>query len=280
MSIIKEDITFGRIAVLNNIISEQQLEEAVISQKQTDTLRPLGIILMEKGYITKDQLKTILEVQKKRMPKPATTPQERREDIVFAYLAVSRKYIDLETAYQCFQKQIDFVRKGLLFRISELLVNHRYLSVKVAEAILNIQEQRTVECPQCKIRYNTIGLGAQAEFSCKKCLGSLAVPADQRDDGEGRALEKFRQAMEEMAGRAKTEKRKIGDNSEKSKGSGFTEGVGDTKQEEDYEDDEGENVDGASGEDVEKSETEQDGEGGEDVEEKAEKFRERGGESG
>lgn len=251
MTIIKEDITFGRIAVLNNMITQEQLEEVLAIQRKGDTLRPLGIILLERGYITKQQLHTILEVQKKRMPKPATNPQEKREDVTFAYLAVSNGYIDLETIHNCFQLQTELVRKGLLFRISELLVNHHYMAIAEVEKILDILEQRTLECPECKTRYNTIGMTCRSEFDCKKCGTILAVPQGLIRENEVEELEQFCQAMEQFAEQTQVEIEieattdeelcpQSPDNCESTQISPFAEGAGETKEEGEEGDDDGE----------------------------------------
>ena len=100
MSIIKEDILFGRIAVLNKIITQEQFEEALLIQKKGKYLRPIGMILLEKKYITEKDLKAILETQK-RLPKPAINPQEKRDDIAFAYLAVKNNLLNLEPICAC-----------------------------------------------------------------------------------------------------------------------------------------------------------------------------------
>lgn len=199
MSIIKEDMIFGRIAVLNNIISQEHLDEALAIQKTSDPPRLLSMILLEKGYISKLQLKTILETQKKRLPKPAVTIQERREDIAFAYLTVKHKYVDVETIFACLQQQSELVKKGLLFRLSELLINQGKLTVQAAEAVLALQDNRIVECPRCNTRYNTVGMQPHAEFACKKCDIVMRVPSQTDDENEAEAIEQFRQAIESIA---------------------------------------------------------------------------------
>lgn len=70
MSLHKEDSLFGRIAVLNNIITQEQLTEALEIQKSKQEFSPIGLILLKKNYITRDHLKAILETQKKRLPNP------------------------------------------------------------------------------------------------------------------------------------------------------------------------------------------------------------------
>lgn len=198
MNILKEDIIFGRIAVLNNIISKEQLEESLAIQKQSDTPRLLGSILLEKGYITKSQLKAILDTQKRKLPRPAVTAQEKREDIIFGYLAVKHEFASIESIYECFQLQNELARKGLLFRLSELMVHEKRLSLSKAEEIIQTQEKYVIECTSCKTRYNILGLPATSNLTCKKCNIIVPIPTEiaEINGKDEKAVEKFYQNIE------------------------------------------------------------------------------------
>lgn len=189
---------FGRIAVLNNMISQEQLDEVLSIQKKAKVLRPLGLILLEKGYITKLQLKAILGTQKK-LPKPLSTDHERREDMTFAYLSFKHNFIDVESIYKCIETQGELSKKGLLFRLNELFVNQNYLSLEKAQQVLDIQNQRVIECPECNTRYNTIGLQEESEFCCKKCNHALSIPEELLEANETESIEKFRIELEKIA---------------------------------------------------------------------------------
>ena len=206
MGIIKEDLIFGRIAVLNNIISEEQFQEACEHQKRLEIPKPLGLILLNKGYINRLQFKAILDAQKKKLPRPAITLQERREDIAFAYFTVKHNYLDVETIYECLQIQSELVKKGLLFRLSELLINQGYLSVSETDTIVQLQNSHIVECPECKTRYNTVGLGGNSQFPCKKCPATVTIPPDLGSEEDVVEIEQFRLALEATADRKRLEK--------------------------------------------------------------------------
>lgn len=203
MSIIKEDIIFGRIAVLNHFISEEQYKEAIATQQSSSKLRPLGMILLEKEYITQEQLKAILELQKKKMPRPAINREERQEDIIFAYLAVAHHYVTVQVVYECLQLQNKLVKKGLYFRLSELLINMHYISVQDVEKIIEIQNQRIIECPQCRIRYNTAGFKGSSQLSCKRCNYSFQIPTAS---DECESVGNFYTALENLAIQRKTDR--------------------------------------------------------------------------
>lgn len=59
MAIIKKRL--GDLLVENGIISEEQLQEALIDQRKTK--RKLGDLLISQGYITEQQLIEVLEFQ-------------------------------------------------------------------------------------------------------------------------------------------------------------------------------------------------------------------------
>ena len=198
MGLIKEDLIFGRIAVLNNIISREQLDEAISIQQKREIFSPLSMILLEKGYISREHLRAILEAQKKKLPKPAITTQEKREDMVFAYLTAKKDYTDEKAIYECLMIQNKLAKKGLLFRVSEVLVNQRYLNLAQAEEVLEEQERRIIPCPGCSTQYNTIGMQS-ATFVCRKCGFTLAIPEEFVASDESEEIENFRISLESIA---------------------------------------------------------------------------------
>ncbi|NUM33188.1 MAG: hypothetical protein HUU50_01455 [Candidatus Brocadiae bacterium] len=168
MALIKEDSLFGRIALLNNFITKEQLEEALETQRTREHFCPVALILMEKGYISRGQFRDILETQKRKLPKPAINPQERKDDMIFGYLGFKNHYLDQEAIYQCLCLQSQMAKKGLLFRLSELLINKGHLSINHAEKILEEQDRLVISCQGCELQYNILGLQVN-EFPCKRC---------------------------------------------------------------------------------------------------------------
>lgn len=63
---IMKETLFGRILLAHSLITDTQLAEALDIQRETYPPRPLGEILLEKGYITKEELERCLSIQKRR----------------------------------------------------------------------------------------------------------------------------------------------------------------------------------------------------------------------
>ena len=178
LSLVKEDSLFGKIALHNNFISQEQLEECLERQHEADTPKLLGMIMLERGYISREQLRLILEYQKKNLQRPATDPDEQKEDIAFGFLAVKLSYTTLDRVYECVREQARMARLGLYFRLGEIFVNRQYLTADQVGDILARQNKTILECPGCASRYNVIGYQPGREVKCTKCGAALEAPSD------------------------------------------------------------------------------------------------------
>ncbi len=178
LSLVKEDSLFGRIALHNNFINQTQLDECLRLQGEGPRPKLLGMIMLEKGYITREQLRLILEYQKKNLQHPATDPDEQKEDIAFGFIAVKQKLTTLDRVYECVREQARLARLGLYFRLGEIFVNKGYLSPENVSDILRRQNKTILECPGCASRYNVIGYEPGREVRCTKCGTPLAKPTD------------------------------------------------------------------------------------------------------
>ncbi len=203
----KEDILFGRISVLNKIISEEQLIEAEQRQKKKAPPFTLGYILWKTKRINKSQWKAILQVMKRKLPRPVKSIEERKEDMAFAYLSVQSDYLSVEEVVKGLQYQAQISKKGLLFRLPEILVNEKYLYIYEVEDILSFQEQKILDCPLCNTRYNTVGLNAGSSIKCSRCQTAISIPEGicQKDEAQG--VVKFRKRVEHLAQKYQKERK-------------------------------------------------------------------------
>ena len=195
----KEDVLFGRIAVLNEIITEEQLNEVQSLQNQTSPFRSIGRILLEKGYMNRAQVRAILQAQKRRLPRPVKSPEERKEDMAFAYLVVKHQYLNVEDVVKILKLQAEISKKGLLFRLWEILYTHGYLCLSEIREINEIQDRKILSCPGCDVRYNTVGLRPGVSFNCSKCGSKVTITANICSENEAEELMKFREDVESLA---------------------------------------------------------------------------------
>ncbi|MEX2666562.1 hypothetical protein [Candidatus Uabimicrobium amorphum] len=193
----KEDLLFGRIALLNNIINQEQLDAALNLQKKSKPMRSVSYILRQKGQIKRSQVKAILQAQKKNLPRPVKSPEERKEDMAFGYIAFRHDYLTINDLVKCLKLQGDVAKRGLLFRLSEILYNDEYLTYEQIEEVVQLQQDKILPCSQCQTPYNIVGLPAKARFPCRKCQKIIEVPESLASEDESELLEKYKSDIEE-----------------------------------------------------------------------------------
>ncbi|MHC4600390.1 MAG: hypothetical protein ACYS47_15440 [Planctomycetota bacterium] len=176
--LLKEDMLFGKIALRQNMITQEQLDECLKEQEASEEPKLIGVILMEKGFITKEQLREVLEYQKQHQQRPATDPEEQKSDIAFGFIAVKKKYTTLNRVYECVREQARAAKLGLFFRLGEIFVNKGYLTVEQVQDILRDQNKTILECEGCATRYNVIGYEETKTIKCTKCGRRLSPPGD------------------------------------------------------------------------------------------------------
>ncbi len=185
---IQEELLFGRIAVKKGFITEEQLKECIEIQKRSAEPQLLGIILRDKGYINREQLREIVEYQKKHMRRPATDPEEQKSDIAFGFIAVKLKYTTLDRVYECVREQTKAAKLGLYFRLGEVFVKKGYLTSEQVKDILAQQNRTILECVGCGTRFNVIGYTPDRAVKCTKCGRRLEAPSDPHSIAVDKAI--------------------------------------------------------------------------------------------
>ncbi|MEK7486473.1 MAG: tetratricopeptide repeat protein [Planctomycetota bacterium] len=173
--ILKEESLFGEIACRNRFVTREQLQECVSLQKSEGKGRLLGTIMVEKGCITREDLRTILEIQKRHMETPVKGPQEKKADINFGVLLVKLNYLTENQVFGGIKKQAFYARKGLFFRLGEILVNEGVLKLDQVAQILAYQKKQVLECPSCG-KQSSANIDDPNSQICAACQTRLRVP--------------------------------------------------------------------------------------------------------
>jgi uncharacterized OB-fold protein len=160
------------------MITQEQLDQCLKIQESSEEPKLIGMILLEQGFITKEQLRTVLEYQKQNQQRPATDPEEQKSDIAFGFIAVKKKYTTLNRVYECVREQARAAKLGLFFRLGEIFVNKGYLTVEQVQDILQDQNKTILECEGCTTRFNVIGYEEGKTIKCTKCGRRLVPPED------------------------------------------------------------------------------------------------------
>lgn len=186
-----KNVLFGKLAVSTRFITEEQLQECLDYQKEVEERgeRPprLGEILEQKGYLTKQQIQSILETM--------SSMQRRR----FGEIAVAFHFITLEqletcldiqkllqapqetvplfgqalVTYRGFLKQV--LAGGTHPRIGDVLVAMGYMRNHQVEAVLEEQNKRIVRCKSCEASLNISRFEPGQKIKCGQCNAVLEV---------------------------------------------------------------------------------------------------------
>ncbi|NUN48501.1 MAG: serine/threonine protein kinase [Candidatus Brocadiae bacterium] len=186
-----KNVLFGKLAVSTRFITEEQLQECLDFQKELEERgeRPprLGEILEQKGYLTKQQIQSILETM--------SSMQRRR----FGEIAVAFHFITLEQletcldvqkllqapqetvplfgqaliAYRSFLKQV--LAGGPHPRIGDVLVQMGYMRGHQVEAVVEEQNKRIVRCKSCEASLNISKFEEGQKIKCGQCSAVLSI---------------------------------------------------------------------------------------------------------
>ncbi|MCE9583992.1 MAG: protein kinase [Planctomycetes bacterium] len=186
-----KNVLFGKLAVSTRFITEEQLQECLDFQKEVEERgeRPprLGEILEQKGYLTKQQIQSILETM--------SSMQRRR----FGEIAVAFHFITLEqletcldiqkllqapqetvplfgqalVTYRGFLKQV--LAGGAHPKVGDVLVAMGYMRNHQVEAVLEEQNKRIVRCKSCEASLNISRFEPGQKIKCGQCNAVLEI---------------------------------------------------------------------------------------------------------
>jgi PAS domain S-box-containing protein len=171
------EILFGKIALLLDLVTSAQLKECVEVQERQEKPAPIGRILLEKGYITPEELENVLQIQKTNLARPwPQDPGKRLADNILGVLAVRSGPVTQEQVNECVRIQASRNASGTTCRLGEILVEKGYLTVGQILTLLSSQGKRILVCDTCGLRTNVDGYSDSKEYRCKRCAGKLTAP--------------------------------------------------------------------------------------------------------
>ena len=171
----KADILFGKIAINAGMVTSDQVEDCVRQQQEMTEKKPLGMILIDKGFITEEQLTKIIEIQRKNLQERAIHSREKRDDGLFGKLVMRFSFATEEQINECIRIQAK-LETDLFLRLGEIMVKKGYLTNDQVRQILDFQRTKILTCPSCNTQYNVIMFTPGTKIRCYKCDSELAVP--------------------------------------------------------------------------------------------------------
>ncbi len=172
------DVLFGKIAMQLGLLTKEQIDTAVSLQEMEVKPRPLGEILIEKRYITQDELRRILEKQKANLSKVDDVTLQKKEDVLFGKVAIREGLATADEVNECLREQAKIESDGSIKRLGELMVERGILSTSQVQRILERQKRRIMVCKGCKARYNVPSLDEGKPVKCPRCGGDVVLPTE------------------------------------------------------------------------------------------------------
>lgn len=172
-----EENLISRVGILNGFLRRDQLVECLEENRASSCPRDLGQILLQKGYLTEEQLDIIQEIRRKKVRKMLWDTKEiDRGERAFGQIALRRGLIQLRDLETAILEQERLRKLNLQFRIGEILVSRGLLPADRVLEILAEQRKRVLHCTTCDFHYQVFDYKAGDEYHCKKCGGLLSEP--------------------------------------------------------------------------------------------------------
>lgn len=187
----KEDEIFGKIAIANNFITEEQWKSAVETLKEEEamgeTSRSVGDVLLEKEIIGRDDAIAITEAYRRRLnlgefaAASITEMAGKIDDTFFSKVAMLNKVVTREQLSECSKLQANFRREGKVKKIAEITHEKGYLADQYILSIFALQQEH-------KRTGEEIGITAQAysheqDYSfCRIALFNKVITEFQLDE--------------------------------------------------------------------------------------------------
>ena len=173
-----EDILFGKIALHNGFITEEQLKKALEAQRSSK--KRLGEVLLEMGYISSDEIRVILRSQDMRLDAPNRRLKTRRRDVLFGAIAVRLGFATQKQINDAVREQALLAEKGKKVPLGEILLKKGVLTLSQVKTILSWQRKHIMVCQGCNRRYNVVAPVPTRQPKCPKC-GSMLVEPEPLD---------------------------------------------------------------------------------------------------
>jgi len=199
MSRIK-NILFGKIAVSTKFITDEQLDECLQEQIEMETRGEkaprLGELLERKGYLTKRQIRSLLETMQS---------MQRR---LFGEIATSFQFVTLDQVQTCLeiqrylkepQENVPLFGQALATyrghaqqvtdgaepaKIGELMVAMGFLKEHQVKAVIEEQNKKIVECENCEASLNVTNFLPGQKVKCGQCQSVLMIQQTAMGDLE------------------------------------------------------------------------------------------------
>ncbi|MCE9582253.1 MAG: protein kinase, partial [Planctomycetes bacterium] len=170
-----EEILLGKLALAHGLVTREQLDFAVAEQEASR--RPLGEVLVARGFISAVDLATLLAEQDRNLQKRHSTTLIRKQDSLFGKVAVALHLVRPEDAHRCVREQAMLGDLGRRVRLGKIMVERHFLTIEQVGQILEYQKKQILCCDACDTLFNAPIIETSQVFKCRNCGAALAAPS-------------------------------------------------------------------------------------------------------
>jgi hypothetical protein len=184
----RKDEMLGRLAIDRGMLNDKQLEECRRAQLSVPSdpnmtigrgqLKPLGSVMLEKGFLNAQQLTELMEEQTRRLNVLELYETMVKAEMNFGQLLVTQNKVTQNQINKCLEIQRRLAEKGTMPipTLAQLLVEHGYCDQKSINDILSMSLKDRLLCTNCGKQFNVIGIEPGKTYKCKACGGVMITP--------------------------------------------------------------------------------------------------------
>lgn len=161
-------LLIGQIAIDLQLVTKDQLQQCVDFQAGQVKAKPIGVLLIENGFLTEAQLASVMEEQKKRLEESLPHAPVTAGAIAFGRRVVDAGLVTQEHVNEALRAQQDLADRGIRKRLGELLVEAGHLKAEEVPKILKGQGKTLMACTFCGSHYNVVTSIAEG-YPCRQC---------------------------------------------------------------------------------------------------------------
>lgn len=194
----KADFLIGKIALREGYLTQEQLYDCVMFQERSPA-KPLGAIMVNRGYINQDQLNKLLDIQRSALDEIGEGSKTSRKTLLLGKVLVDKGLASEYQVNECLRLQARMVELGIkpIPHLGEIMLKRGYINHDRLQTALMLQSSEFYTCLECgsPIDFKEVNTGGDS-YTCKKCNTKLPSLFAKMAASLYQSLEKASQEMD------------------------------------------------------------------------------------
>lgn len=174
--IVKRDLLFSSLIVTKKAVTEEQLQECLKIAREQNSYKSVGILMVEKGYLTPEKVSHFLNIQEENLKSASGFGQAGSGETLFGTIAVMKKYAALPQVQECLDEQRRLRKLGIFLRLGEIFISKNYMTIEQVLSVLERQDTHVLRCSRCGKKFNVTAFSSRKRFFCNICGAELTEP--------------------------------------------------------------------------------------------------------